>query len=57
MSDFIDVASKLLPLLNVLLIPIARGAYRLGKRLDCIEFNQRRICDKVGVEYIEIGAK
>ena len=57
MNEILSVASDLLPLLNVLLIPIARGAFKLSKRLDCIEFNQRRICDKVGIEYITIGAK
>ena len=55
MTDVLAVAEKLLPFLNLLLIPAIRIAWRLGKRLDMIEFNQRRICDKVGIKYIEVS--
>lgn len=54
MNEFLAVGEKLLPLLNLLLLPALRTAWRVSKRLDCIEFNQRRICEKVGVDFIEV---
>lgn len=49
-----EFALQLLPLLNLFLIPIGRTIWRTSKRLDVIEFNQRRLCDKLKLEYIEV---
>lgn len=54
MNEIITVVEKALPFLNILLIPAIRLAWKVGKRLDTIEFNQRRLCDKVGIKYIEV---
>ncbi len=43
-----------LPVLNLLLIPAIRAVVKMGKRLDEIEFNQRRLCEKLDMKYIEV---
>lgn len=42
-----------LPLLNLLLIPALRAIWKTSHRIDTIEYNQRRLCDKLGITYIE----
>jgi hypothetical protein len=43
-----------LPLLNFFLLPLVRSIMRIGKRIDTIEFNQRRLCSKIEIDYIEV---
>ena len=43
----------LLPLLNLILVPVARSLWKTSKRLDVLEFNQRRVCEKLEITYIE----
>jgi hypothetical protein len=48
-----DFILHYLPLLNVLIVPLLSAILRTSRRLDTIEFNQRRLCSKLDIDYIE----
>ena len=43
---------SLLPILNLLLIPVFKVIWRVGKRLDVLEWNQKRVCDHLKIPRI-----
>jgi hypothetical protein len=55
--EFLNQVTPWLPVLNLLLIPAIRAVMKISKRLDEIEFNQRRVCEKISLNYIEVKGK
>lgn len=42
----------MLPILNLLLIPVIKGLWSIMRRIDIIEWNQKRICEHLKIPRI-----